>query len=195
LVIFCRVVDALFQLLLTYFYLSLAFRENVLRVNGSNIQSWWIWHHYLSIFLTLTLTTWPETDTYVAFRAQFYIYAAYSGMVQIMQYRYQRQRLYVLTSLGQASVMDVANSDSAQIVVERSFAFLLPFIFLGHSMQLYNSFVLFSRARAAEWAIEWQAVTVGALFLVLALGNIQAMIVVIRNKWKPKSSSKKPKAN
>lgn len=75
----CRVLDTLFQLLLTYFYLSLALRENVLRANGSNIQRWWIWHHYVSLLLTMTMTTWPATETYNYFRLPFYMYALYAG--------------------------------------------------------------------------------------------------------------------
>lgn len=44
---------------LSYVYLALALRENVLIVNGSNIRSWWILHHYLSILACLIMLALP----------------------------------------------------------------------------------------------------------------------------------------
>lgn len=43
-------------------YTGLAFRENVLRLNGSNIRAWWIWHHYYAIALCLTMLTMRPED-------------------------------------------------------------------------------------------------------------------------------------
>ncbi len=37
-----------YLLWLSYFYLAMAMRENVLMVNGSHIKAWWIQHHYWS---------------------------------------------------------------------------------------------------------------------------------------------------
>ncbi len=42
-----------------YFYCSMALRENVLMVNGSNIRPWWIHHHYWSIFTCFLFLTIP----------------------------------------------------------------------------------------------------------------------------------------
>lgn len=44
---------------LLYYYVSLSLRENILRVNGSNIRPWWIYHHYLSAFMSIIVLTWP----------------------------------------------------------------------------------------------------------------------------------------
>lgn len=44
---------------LLYFYCSMALRENVLQVNGSNIRPWWIQHHYWSIFTCFLFLTIP----------------------------------------------------------------------------------------------------------------------------------------
>lgn len=71
---------------LSYFYMTLAMRENILRVNGSNIKQWWITHHYLSIILVLTMLTWPQSPVYDSYRFWFYLYAVYSGIVQVLQY-------------------------------------------------------------------------------------------------------------
>jgi hypothetical protein len=74
--------EILFHVWLLYYYTSLALRENILRVNGSSkiihrandvmmtnrgaisdIKSWWIIHHYLSIVVSLTLIMFPKVVT------------------------------------------------------------------------------------------------------------------------------------
>ena len=40
-----------------YYYVSLSLRENILKVNGSNIKDWWIYHHYLSSIMSITVLT------------------------------------------------------------------------------------------------------------------------------------------
>ena len=40
-----------------YYYVSLSLRENILRVNGSNIKPWWIYHHYVSAVMSITVLT------------------------------------------------------------------------------------------------------------------------------------------
>ena len=53
---------AAFQLWLTYYYITLALREHILKVNGSNINAWWIAHHYIAILLSAIVLTW-DCDT------------------------------------------------------------------------------------------------------------------------------------
>ena len=50
----------MFLVYMIYFYTAMACRESLLLLNGSNIRSWWIWHHYLAgltCLITLTLPT------------------------------------------------------------------------------------------------------------------------------------------
>jgi hypothetical protein len=54
-----RPVEVMFQLWMLYYYVSLALRENILRVNGSNIKTWWIVHHYLSIAIAFCMLMFP----------------------------------------------------------------------------------------------------------------------------------------
>ncbi|EFC40706.1 predicted protein [Naegleria gruberi] len=196
-----RAIDTLYQLYLTYFYLTLALRENILAVNGSNIKAWWIRHHYLSIFLVITMLTWPETAFYQAYRPYFLLYALYASIVQVLQYKYQKERLYVRTAIGKSNMMDVANSDSSQVVVESSLAlvFLLPFIFIGQIFQVYNAYKLF------DWGllhpesfggitVEWQVYANGLLFLILALGNFVTTTEVLVKKVKRVKKRKQEKA-
>lgn len=47
-----------FLVYMVYVYMAMAARESVLLLNGSNIRSWWIWHHYiaaLTCIITLAL--------------------------------------------------------------------------------------------------------------------------------------------
>jgi hypothetical protein len=37
--------------------MSLALRENILQVNGSRIQNWWIYHHYVTTVAVITSWT------------------------------------------------------------------------------------------------------------------------------------------
>lgn len=105
-----------------YYYVSLALRENILRVNGSNIRPWWITHHYLSSFMSIVLLTWPEGENYNKFLPQFNLcvapavqsppetvgdvgvvrrrYCLCQGVVQMMQAAYQKKRLYIRKAIG-----------------------------------------------------------------------------------------------
>ncbi|EPS68106.1 hypothetical protein M569_06669, partial [Genlisea aurea] len=48
----------LYQAWLLYLYTCLALRENILRVNGSDIRPWWIKHHYGAMAMALISLTW-----------------------------------------------------------------------------------------------------------------------------------------
>ncbi|ETO06722.1 hypothetical protein RFI_30670 [Reticulomyxa filosa] len=45
------------MLFLFYYYVSLALRENILKQNGSRIEPWWMYHHYITLFVSLLRTT------------------------------------------------------------------------------------------------------------------------------------------
>ena len=159
-------------------------RESILQVNGSRINTWWINHHYVSMLLVITMITWPETLIYQQFRTQFFIYSFYSSIVQLLQYQYQTQRLYVMKTLGKANQMDVANSDSTQVVLSKQFMFLLPFIFGGQLMQFCNGArILYLCWQANEWQ-EVQAYAVAAFFFVLTYGNFVTTIRIFKKKWR-----------
>ncbi|CAN0840746.1 Transmembrane protein 120 homolog [Linum grandiflorum] len=48
----------LYQSWLLFLYTGLALRENILRVNGSDIRPWWIYHHYCAMIMALVSLTW-----------------------------------------------------------------------------------------------------------------------------------------
>lgn len=183
-----RAIDTIFQISLLYFYLTLTLRECILIANGSNIKTWWIAHHYLSILLTVCFLTWPKTTVYMAFRKQFFIYALYTCTIQLLQYQYQMGRLYTLKSLGRADVMDVANSETTQGIISWAFARILPFLFIGQGFQIYNAVTLFKMFinRNYPWS-EWQIIALGSLFFVVGMGNLSSTMMVFKSKAKKKT--------
>jgi hypothetical protein len=190
-----RIFDQFYQLFITYFYITLAFRENILKVNGSTIHWWWLAHHYFSLGITVIMLTWPLTSTYLMFRSRFYFYAVYTSVIQIYQYKYQKRKLYIEKTMGRASLLDVPNSDSTPIhsEIRSSFMFLLPFIFLGHAIQLWNTYWLVIEYKNIYFATgvfpEWQIIGVAAGFGIVAFGNLFTTLNVFVQKVK------KPKTN
>lgn len=101
------------HLWLLYYYVSLALRENILRVNGSSIRPWWLWHHYLSACMSMLILTWPSDSKVMAsFLPTFTLYFLYQGVVQFAQARYQKARHYALKAMGKAGGMDVAHTET-----------------------------------------------------------------------------------
>ena len=88
-----------------------------------------------------------------------------------MQYRYQMHRLYTLRALSRVNAMQTT-TDSASVHVSNSLAFLLPFLLMGHALQFYNCYALMAASYAAGLLGEWQCAVAGALFGIIATGNL-----------------------
>lgn len=150
------------QIWLLYYYITLALRENILRVNGSTIRPWWIMHHYLSITGSLTMLLWPSnTPTFRIILPLFTYFSGaqgkyslchhyslantFTGLVQILINRYQRGQLYKLVAMGKANMMDVAGEAEGWINDlgwTPSAMFLLPFLLIVQ-VSAYLIFPLF----------------------------------------------------
>ncbi|KAI9003183.1 TMPIT-like protein [Gaertneriomyces semiglobifer] len=167
-----RVIDAVYGFLTLYYYCTCVLREHILFVNGSRIRAWWFGHHYLSIILSGLILITPATPTYASFRLPFYIFSLYIGIVQYLQYRYQKSRLYTLVALDRARPMDTVSGDGFfSDSLEREFLLLLPFLAVGQLWQMWNSWFLLSTWK--ENALrEWQIPVAGALFAILGAGNM-----------------------
>ncbi|XP_036070974.1 ion channel TACAN isoform X1 [Oryzias melastigma] len=72
-----RFLDAILNFLLVWFYCTLTIRESILITNGSRIKGWWVFHHYISAFLSGVMLTWPDGNLYKMFRGQFLAYCLY----------------------------------------------------------------------------------------------------------------------
>uniref|UniRef100_A0A8C5FHK1 Transmembrane protein 120A n=1 Tax=Gadus morhua TaxID=8049 RepID=A0A8C5FHK1_GADMO len=165
-----RALDALFNFLLVWYYCTLTIRESILISNGSRIKGWWVFHHYVSTFLSGVMLTWPE------------------GRPLFLQYYYQSGCLYRLRALGERHNMDLT-VEGFQSWMWRGLTFLLPFLFFGHFWQLYNSVILFKMTQLPECK-EWQVAMCGCSYLTLFLGNFCTTLGVVYQKYmtdKPKS--------
>ena len=177
-----RWVHMVLQMCLSLYYVTLAIRENILRVNGSNIKSWWIIHHYFTMMQCVLLLTWPDNESYARFRKSLHLFGLYNAVLQIFQTRYQMARLYALRSLGMASEMDVASSDSTQIHWSRGMAVLYPMILFGQAMQAFeagNLMLIYMDSRQ-----ELQILMLSLLFAANFFGNFYTTCVVLNEKRK-----------
>uniref|UniRef100_A0A3B4U339 Transmembrane protein 120Aa n=1 Tax=Seriola dumerili TaxID=41447 RepID=A0A3B4U339_SERDU len=176
-----KALDALFNFLLVWYYCTLTIRESILITNGSRIKGWWVFHHYVSTFLSGVMLTWPEGALYQMFRSQFLTYCLYQSFVQFLQYYYQSGCLYRLRALGERHNMDLT-VEGFQSWMWRGLTFLLPFLFFGHFWQLYNGITLFKMFQLPECK-EWQVVMCGCSYMVLFMGNFFTTLGVVYQKY------------
>ncbi|XP_029923018.1 transmembrane protein 120A-like [Myripristis murdjan] len=184
-----RFLDAILNFLLVFYYSTLTIRESILINNGSRIKGWWVFHHYISAFLSGVMLTWPDGNLYQIFRNQFLAYSLYQSFVQCLQCYYQSGCLYRLRALGERHNMDLT-VEGFQSWMWRGLTFLLPFLFFGHFWQLFNGLSLFRMAQLPDCK-EWQVSTCGLCFLILFLGNFFTTVAVVRQKLKSKSQRPK----
>ncbi|KAM9001170.1 transmembrane protein 120A [Sarcophilus harrisii] len=184
-----RVTDATFNFLLVWYYCTLTIRESILINNGSRIKGWWVFHHYISTFLSGVMLTWPDGLMYQKFRNQFLSFSMYQSFVQFLQYYYQSGCLYRLRALGERHNMDLT-VEGFQSWMWRGLTFLLPFLFFGHFWQLFNAVTLFQLAREPQCK-EWQVLMCGLPFLLLFLGNFFTTLRVVHQKFHSQHGNKK----
>ncbi|KAI8477218.1 MAG: TMPIT-like protein [Monoraphidium minutum] len=99
---------------MAYFYLTLALRECVLLVNGSQIRPWWVHHHYWSAGCSLIMLALPvSSPTVYYFSENFMLLSCYQALVMLVQNRYQRRRMYTRIALGKNSAMDVVSGEAS----------------------------------------------------------------------------------
>uniref|UniRef100_A0AAR2KWI5 Transmembrane protein 120A n=1 Tax=Pygocentrus nattereri TaxID=42514 RepID=A0AAR2KWI5_PYGNA len=132
-----RVVDALFNFLLVWYYCTLTIRESILINNGSKIKGWWVFQHYVSTFLSGVMLTWPEGELYQMFRNQFLSYSLYINFVQFLQYYYQSGCLYRLRALGERHNMDLTVGE-LQLLSQVIWLILHPYLAVYHALVLFD---------------------------------------------------------
>ena len=194
---------------LVYFYVSLALRENILVMNGSDIRSWWIQHHYIMVVFTLVMITLPtESKAFKIFSEKFIFFNILQGLIMMFQNRYQSRRLYRQIALGRNKTMDVVSAESSP--AKGHLLALYPALFAMQGLQFtcavqamaysYGDFF-----QAKGWLDDVPSSTdlrssrgvfiCGVLFMALALGNFISTIATIisktRKSLKRKGSSGK----
>ncbi|XP_051137973.1 uncharacterized protein LOC127256162 [Andrographis paniculata] len=186
----------LYQAWLLYLYTGLALRENILRVNGSDIRPWWIKHHYGAMAMALISLTWetkrgPDCAEKQRGVQLFLIWAIMQGFAMILQNRYQRQRLYTRIALGKARRMDVVWGETAG--VEGQLLLLCPILFVLQGFEAYVG-VLLLKTALARIGSDWQVITCGVLLIMMAVGNFANTVQTLITKSKVKAKIKRGKS-
>ncbi|OVA09442.1 TMPIT-like [Macleaya cordata] len=186
----------LYQAWLLFLYTSLALRENVLRVNGSDIRPWWIYHHYCAMMMALVSLTWeikgqPDCAHKQRGVQLFLQWAMMQGVAMLLQNRYQRQRLYTRIALGKAKRMDVVWGETAG--VEGQLWLLCPILFILQGFEAYVGLLLLRTALVGVVS-EWQVVVCGILLVLMAVGNFANTVQTLMSKSRFKAKMKKSKS-
>lgn len=134
-------------------------RESVLKMNGSNVRGWWFAHHFLGMLLSVAVMMWPSR---AAVRTPLYAFYLYLGFVQLLQYRYQMNRLYALRALSRIDPMETTN-ELGQNLIHHNLLFLLPWLLVAYGWELYLAWRC--------WRVAG-GVLVAVLYATLALGNL-----------------------
>nr|CAD2137820.1 unnamed protein product [Meloidogyne enterolobii] len=186
-----RIIDALCNFLLVWYYCTLTIRESILRLNGSRIKGWWVLHHYISCVLCGITLTWRDGDCYDQFRHVFIYFVCYIGSVQIIQYKYQTGCLRRLHALGQRHCMDVTLEGFSSWMF-KGLTFLLPFLIVGYAFQGYCSYRLFDIYLHKDCSREWQVIVLAIMFAIIFIGNSVTLGLVIIKKYAKSDLSKLP---
>ncbi|KAL0340906.1 UNVERIFIED_CONTAM: Transmembrane protein [Sesamum radiatum] len=185
----------LYQAWLLYLYTGLALRENILRVNGSDIRPWWIKHHYCAMAMALISLTWeiergPDCAQKQRGVELFLKWAIMQGVAMILQNRYQRQRLYTRIALGKARRMDVVWGETAG--VQGQLLLLCPILFVLQGFEAYVG-VLLLKIALAGFSSDWQVITCGLLLIIMAVGNFANTVQTLMTKSRVKAKVRKGK--
>jgi hypothetical protein len=186
----------LYQAWLLFLYTGLALRENILRVNGSDIRPWWIYHHYFAMAMALiSLTGEIEREPDCAQKQKgvqlFLHWAIMQGVAMLLQNRYQRQRLYTRIALGKARRMDVVWGETAG--VKGQLLLLAPILFVLQGFEAYVGMLLLKIAYVGVVS-EWQVITCGIILIIMAVGNFANTVQTLVTKSRFKAKRKKTKS-
>ncbi|KAH9718787.1 TMPIT-like protein [Citrus sinensis] len=171
----------LYQAWLLFLYTGLALRENILRINGSDIRP----------CLTWEIKGQPNCAQKQRGVQLFLQWAMMQGVAMLLQNRYQRQRLYTRIALGKAKRMDVVWGETAG--VDGQLWLLCPILFILQVFEAYVGLLLLKTALVGV-VPEWQVSFCGALLVLMAVGNfintVQTLMTKSRFKAKMKKSPK-----
>jgi hypothetical protein len=186
----------LYQAWLLFLYTGLALRENILRVNGSDIRPWWIYHHYCAMLMALVSLTWeikgpPDCANKQRGVQLFLQWAIMQGVAMLLQNRYQRQRLYTRIALGKAKRMDVVWGETAG--VEGQLWLLCPILFTMQGFEAYVGLELLKTAFVGVVS-EWQVICCGILLVLMAVGNFINTVQTLMSKSRFKAKMKRSKS-
>jgi len=184
------------HLWLLYYFVSLALRENILLVNGSNIRPWWIYHHYLSAAGTVVWLVWPQTEIYLSYVPYVTCLCLYTGVVQSMQILFYQKRDYANRALGKTGHMDISYPETLT-ELPKELLILVPFLFIAQVWQMLLGLSFLKTfffecdildKHWTEFREELQVGASGVFAIILASGNFIATVLTVYRKANQKQS-------
>lgn len=178
--------NALVHFMSVWYYFTVILRELILVSNGSRIKWWWLVHHYCSILIAALLITWPPGECYQAFKTQFLLFSCVLSLVMLLQFRYQRAKLYRHIAMGKTHHLSIS-----QDMKLASMRVLLACLISVYLFQLYNGYTLL---KLWLWspAIEcdfFQVPLLSMLFFIVACMNMSTLSTFLLGKRANKSKS------
>lgn len=158
--------DGLIPLYSVIAYWIMIGRETVLKMNGSNIRGWWFAHHIISMILCAVMIIWDKRmeGGYQHIRTSIFSFYLYIGSVQVLQYRYQMNRLYALRSLSRVDPMETTN-ELSQNLIHHNLLYLLPCLLVAYVTEFYLAYLIWSKRNGPA------SITISFLYFTLATGN------------------------
>lgn len=184
--------NSLVHFMSVWYYFTVILRELILVSNGSRIKWWWLVHHYCSILIAALLITWPPGECYQAFKGQFLLFSCVLSFVMMLQFRYQRAKLYRHIAMGKKHHLSI--SQDMKVASMRTLLACLISVYL---FQFYNGYTLlklwlWSPTLQCDF---FQVPLLSVLFLVVACMNISTLSTfVIGKSVKNKSEAEKHKS-
>uniref|UniRef100_A0A3Q2D408 Transmembrane protein 120Aa n=1 Tax=Cyprinodon variegatus TaxID=28743 RepID=A0A3Q2D408_CYPVA len=161
-----RVLDALFNFLLVWYYCTLTIRESILISNGSRSVT--------TLAKAQPLSNVPDGALYQMFRNQFLSYNLYQSFVQFLQYYYQSGCLYRLRALGERHTMDLTVGEKIPMFK----LFIKPW---SNALMVSQSHSSFPACVFLCFAI--QVLMCGCSYMVLFMGNLFTTLRVVYQKY------------
>lgn len=180
-----------------YLYISLSLRENILYANGSKIQPWWIYHHYISATMAMISASIPDPEP-VIYNQVMRLFVL-QGIVMMLQYVYQSRRQYARVATGKASPLDVSLSETLveRPVKRRILLFLVPLLFITYSLEILVGWRIAMFSKESGPTTQWSLLVLGVFFIAVGCANTFTLILVLHNKtslamlFRPKLANKK----
>eukprot|EP01083_Nonionella_stella_P189991 703842_1 len=183
-----RTVRMFHLLWMSYYYCTLSLRENVLRVNGSNIHPWWLWHHYISILMLVLVIIMEDVIVDEFMNAGFLWFFVFQGTVMLFQNVYQSKRHYARVATGKANVMDVG---PAETLVEKpsNLISLVPLLYLTYILEIIIGGLMIATACTTGhgFSVSWKVLAQGIMWIAQGAGNsvtVAAVLMKKRTCWK-----------
>eukprot|EP00484_Ammonia_sp_Unknown_P022665 CAMPEP_0197025956 /NCGR_PEP_ID=MMETSP1384-20130603/6148_1 /TAXON_ID=29189 /ORGANISM="Ammonia sp." /LENGTH=357 /DNA_ID=CAMNT_0042454549 /DNA_START=31 /DNA_END=1104 /DNA_ORIENTATION=+ len=192
---FHMLINQLQSVLFFFYYSSLAMRENILALNGSRIESWWIYHHYWSMLISiLSLLLYNEENYYelgIRFLNHFFVY---QFLVMLLQNDYQKRRHYARKAMAKKSQLDIRTSEVIDETPHAKYKILIPALYITYFMQLLISlyFLFLSTHDSVKKSTLkcTQIVLMSLCWFILSIGNTSTLTRVLNNKTKMRNKRK-----